>query len=221
MNYSIPMTEEAMAAKIAQATELVKSMFVLAPAIAEYSNRSSFLRSLFDQINQGKTLTANQIHAANGIISQYAVRDLQNQGEMSEAVGFVVQKQEVRSKYVEVGDIITVNHPMAVKFGLQAGFQKKVHNVEVLEVIGEDYGAIRVKVVTCYKRVSNCTCCGLKLKDPQSVAIGIGPVCAKGRNVKNIEDLALALGKAEFTIRIPKSMIKSIFKNTVDQTQAA
>lgn len=208
MQYNFELNETSKLAKIAEMAQNVHDTYELAPAIAEFASRNNFLYSLFQQINDGKILSKNQILSSKTVLERFVVRQLENQQEVTAT--FV--KKNVTSDMVQVGDILTVNHVMAVKIGLQAGFAKKFHNIEVLELIDAGFGSVTVKAVTCYKKVCHCGVCGLKLTDPESIALGIGPVCAKGRQIKRVEDLDQALGKAEITIRIPKQMIKNVFR---------
>jgi hypothetical protein len=185
-------------------------------AISEHSKRNSFLARMAAYVAKGWILSPAQLAASQSVVNNITLRTLQSQGEVTTPV-----KAANPDASVAVGDIITVNHMMAVKIGLQAGFEKKFHNVEVLEVISENYSSVTARVVTSYKRVCHCGICGLKLTDENSIALGIGPVCAKAKKIKRVEDLNVALGKAEMTIRIPRFAIKNIFKFNVAEGKAA
>lgn len=194
-----PLTDEQLKQK-QERLELNKEVVEL---INTYAHKSLFLSSLREQINKNRELTEAQIESAKRTVDYFILRDLENQK--------VVEMQTKKSN-IAVGDVITVNNTMAVKIGIQAGFDKKFHNIEIMEVIEESFGSVTVRAVTCYKKVAHCGICGLTLTDPESIARGIGPVCGRRRNVMKVEDLNQALGKAEIVVRVPRSTIKNVFK---------
>lgn len=197
----VPPTQDQIEAK-AKYFEDNKDFF---EAMRVYSGRNYFLKDMVRMVDRGVKLTDNQMAAAKRVVEGLTRRVLEGQGE-------VVTTKDTSQAILAVGDIVTVNNPMAVKIGIAAGFNKKFHNIEILEVLDEKFGVATVRAVTCYKKVSNCGCCGLTLTDPESIALGIGPVCGRRRGVKTLEDLDRALGKAEVTLRLPRAAIKNVFK---------
>jgi hypothetical protein len=172
------------------------------------NDRNNFLKHMKDLLQNGQQLTERQLEVSRSIMRDVVRRDLDAQKEVESPVN---KKDD---SAIVVGDVITVNKMMAIKIGLQTKTGKKFHNVEILEIIDSKPWAITARVVTCYKKVAHCGICSLKLTDPESIALGIGPVCAKNRQVKVIDDLDLALGKVEMVLRIPTSSIKGVFKAT-------
>lgn len=92
---------------------------------------------------------------------------------------------------------------------------KRSHRAfEVVRVKAETAKAYLAVVKCSARKTSTCICCGLTLENPESIAVGIGPICARKWGVSygnaTMEELAeiLKLETIEHETWIPKSCIK-------------
>jgi len=205
------MTEEQKAARqqdLEKATNFVNS----------YTGYSSYIRNVRDWTRRGYGLTVRQVECILKIIDSEAVSQAGNNVPMTNA-------PYVNNSSFQEGDIVTLNKVMAEKLGMMVGFGKRFYNITIKEVLAETPSYIEARVETCYRKSSWCGCCGLKLTDPQSIAAGIGPVCARSYKIKqgpkSLEELDRLLGKKELPrFRIWKRGIKNHHK-VKDESQAA
>lgn len=116
---------------------------------------------------------------------------------------------------LEVGEVIVLRKAIANRLSRAAGYDRAHRSFDVLEVLAETPKAYRVKVKLSAKKTSRCGVCGLVLETKESLAIGIGPICAKALKIaygeNALSDLELLLFTKFNTVAveawIPKSAI--------------
>jgi hypothetical protein len=112
-----------------------------------------------------------------------------------------------------VGEVIILSKFAAQRVAQAAGCARPHRAFEVLEVKAETAKAYLARVKLSAQRTSHCGICGIALTTPDSVAAGIGPVCAEKNSLpyggNSLEALAEMLSvTTEATAWIAKSTIK-------------
>jgi hypothetical protein len=84
---------------------------------------------------------------------------------------------------------------------------------EVVDVLNETPKAYQVSLKLSAQRTDRCCICGLHLTDPQSVAAGIGPICASRVGVPHGDASLVELNRvlnstAIVTTWLPKFAVK-------------
>jgi hypothetical protein len=126
----------------------------------------------------------------------------------------------IQSTYsLNPGDIIVVGKWIAKKIAEKSGYSRPHYAFEIMEVEAETEKAFRLKVkLSAYKTVY-CGVCGIKLTNPESIAIGIGPICADKSGISYefgaLDSLAEKLRVTTIVSTwLPKSSIKSETKKS-------
>jgi hypothetical protein len=123
---------------------------------------------------------------------------------------------------IKAGQVLVVGKWIAKKIANEAGLTKPHYTMEVTEVHGETERAVFVTVKLSAQRTSHCGCCGKSLTDPNSIAAGIGPICADKWGVSfggsSLVELAEAL---KVTVPVKTWIPKVSIKNFNDEKVAA
>ena len=116
---------------------------------------------------------------------------------------------------IKVGEVVILAKWLGKQIAEQAGYARPHFAMEVVEVLGETHAAFHLKLRLSAQKTSYCGCCGLKLTDPQSVAIGIGPICADNAGISH-GDLSLTelADKLKVTGEVTSWMPKKAVKRT-------
>lgn len=172
-----------------------------------YRGNFDFYLSLQNQWKRRGNLSAKQWET----ISRAVERDKKR----SEAVS---QPQEFS---IHTGDILVVSQFAARLIAEQTG--ARVHYVlEVVKVLRETAKAYQVIVKLSAARTSHCGICGITLTNPESVARGIGPICADNWGIGDASEPLAELAKKldqviQATACIPKKCVKQV--NGIDQNK--
>ncbi len=124
--------------------------------------------------------------------------------------------QPKRDFSIQPGTVIMLGRMMAKQIAAQGNCWYSHHAFEVLQVLDETDLAYRLRLRFSARRTSHCSCCGRLLTDLDSIAMGLGPVCAERAGVAfsqtALQDLAEKLKiTGEITTWLPKSAIKKRF----------
>ncbi len=177
--------------------------------LGNYTGDFYFFKSLQSQHMMGRTLSPKQVDTVLRAIT----RD-----EAYTAAKFVEPKAAPVYSF-KVGDTVVLNKKMAKKIALAAGYAYPHHAMDVVEVQAETPRAVLVTVRLSAQRTSFCGCCGLRLSDPKSIVMGIGPICAgkRGLNLEQ-EQILVMLGDS---LKVTKSVTTWIPKAAIKETKAA
>ncbi len=148
-----------------------------------------------------------------GMLSEKQIAAVQRAIERDRAAGIVTPKGKRQEFDLKPGDILVLSKFISTKIVEQAGHKRAHRAVEIVEVEAETSKAYRAKVKLSARRTSYCGCCGLPLENPQSVAAGIGPICAENNGISYGENSLNELyGVLNTTVEvitwIPKKSIK-------------
>ncbi len=165
-----------------------------------YEGTFEFYNSLKQQLETRQTLSPKQVDAVRRAIARDS-----NQKQVS-AKPTVVENDLT-------GKVIIVTKKFAKEIAAKAGLAHPHYAMEVLSVEAETAKAYKLNVRMTAFKTGRCSCCGLTLTDPQSVAIGIGPECADKRGIPH-GDLSIELLEGQLSATqtvntwIPKYAIK-------------
>lgn len=114
------------------------------------------------------------------------------------------------------GKIIVVSRWKADEIAKAAGLTRPHFGMEILKVERETAAAVQLTVKLSAQRTTHCCVCGIALTNPESVANGIGPVCAENHGIsygtRSLEELADKLkSTTPVTAWLPKRAIKKVF----------
>lgn len=119
---------------------------------------------------------------------------------------------------IKPGETVIVSKFIANKIAREIGFSRAHRALDVVECLGESAKAYRIKVKLSARKTSHCGICGIVLENPDSIAAGIGPICAENYGIpygensaKELEKL-LALTPTEAITWVPKASIKERFE---------
>lgn len=171
-----------------------------------YKGSFEFYLSLKSQLSSRGSLSPKQIACVERAIE----RDAQRVSTPAAPKNYSYKCEEV----------LLLSKSFAKKVALQAGYCRPHYAVEVLNVHAETAKAVLVTVRLSAQRTSYCGCCGAYLSNPQSVAAGIGPICAEkaGLDRPSLEGLAEVLSR---TVEVQTWLPKSAIVDTQTVTQAA
>jgi hypothetical protein len=105
------------------------------------------------------------------------------------------------------GDVIIVGKWIANQIATKSGYTRPHYAFEVVAIEAETDKAFKLKVKLSAQKTVYCGVCGIKLTNPESVTIGIGPICAEKSGI-NYELGALG----SLSTWLPKSSIKASIK---------
>src|SRR6202012_2076670 len=111
------------------------------------------------------------------------------------------------------GTVVVISKGLANKIATQAGYSRAHRALDIIEVEGETEKAYRVRVRLSARKTTHCGICGLVLENKDSIAAGIGPVCAENYGIPYGQGSLEALNEklsttVEVLTWIPKRSIK-------------
>jgi hypothetical protein len=170
-----------------------------------YKGNFEFYLSLKSQLEAKGSLSEKQVDAVKRAID----KDVQRASKRT----LSTSSQTVRLS-LSAGEILLISKFFARKLAEQAGAIRPHYVFEVLSVEAETEKAYKVKLRMTAQRTSHCGVCGLTLTNPESVAAGIGPICAENTGISFGANSSLELAEAlketrEIDTWLPKSVIKS------------
>lgn len=168
--------------------------------IKAYSGDFPFYLSLQDQVRRGRTLSEKQLAAIGRAIEREAQ-----------------PKPAPETFSIQPGQVLIVGKFVAQRIAEENRLTRPHHAFEVVQVHRETRKAYHVTARLSAQRTSYCGICGLTLKNPESVAAGIGPICAEKLGIffgdRSLEELSQALKvEREITAWIAKASIKNLKK---------
>ncbi len=184
-----------------------------------YSGNFEFYLSLKTQYAAKGTLSDKQLGAVYKAIAKDAERSVPKTAAQVTPGAFVVKPKggeaSVQAFSLKPGAIIQVTKWAAAKLAEKAGYVRPHFAFEVVSVEAETGKALRLTVRMTAQRTSFCSCCGLALTNPESVAAGIGPICAEKAGVdygdSSLAELAAKLAvTVAVTDWLPKGAIKTV-----------
>jgi hypothetical protein len=151
--------------------------------------------------------------------AQYAKKGKLSPAQISAVQKAMVRDQEraapkpAQSFSITPGTVIIVGKWLAKEIAQKAGSPRAHHALEIVSVLGETERAYKLKVKLSAQRTSFCGVCGKPLSNPESVADGIGPICAQKWDLPSSNLLALAdalnlMRLVEVETWVPKATIK-------------
>lgn len=178
--------------------ESFKTKFAdVAKWITEYRGNFEFYVSLQDQFFRKGTLSEKQIDCVRRAIVKQ---------------GGAVSSEPVRDFSLKAGTTLIVGKKIANSIAKQTGHIRAHFAFEVLSVEFETQKAWRVKVKMAAVACGHCSVCGLVLENPESIAAGVGPVCADNYGIPYgvgaVSKLKEKLSDVEVETWIPKASIK-------------
>ncbi len=158
-------------------------------------------------------LSLQQQYRMKGMLSEKQIVCVQRAIERDRAAGIATPAGKAQVFSIEPGTVVVLTKFISTKIAEQSGHKRAHRAVEIVSVEAETPKAYRAKVKLSARRTSFCGVCGLPLENPQSVAAGIGPICADNNGIPygeaSLEHLAKVLDTAvEVTTWIPKRSIK-------------
>lgn len=185
----------------ASVAESFKTKFAdVAAWLESYRGDFPFYLSLKDQLARKGTLSDKQIASIQRAIANDQARGVATPSGVS------------REFSIKPGTVVVVSKFIANRIAEKAGHARAYRAFEVIEVEGETEKAYRAKVRFTARRTSHCGICGLSLENPDSIAAGVGPVCADNYGIPygagSLDALAGQIPDVEILAWIPKSSIK-------------
>jgi hypothetical protein len=169
--------------------------------LTNYKGTFDFYLSLKAQLEKKGELSPNQVATIHRAIDRDKVR--------------AVEQAKPKAYTIAPGTVIVVNQFAAEDLAAMAGRarNRKHHTFLVTQVHAETEKAYRLTLRFSAQRTSHCGVCGLTLKNPESVARGIGPICAEKYGIDYSGDCLKELSdklssEVEVTSWIPKRSIK-------------
>lgn len=152
-------------------------------------------------------------YLAKGMLSEKQIACVEKAIANDKARGATTPEARAQSFTLKPGTVVVLSKFISTKIAKQAGHTRAHRAVEIIEVEGETPKAYRAKVKLSARRTTFCGVCGLHLENPESIAAGIGPICADNYGIsyggKSLEELEAALTTTvEVTTWLPKSAIK-------------
>lgn len=150
---------------------------------------------------------------AKGMLSDKQIACIQRAIDKDKAEGRTIPTAAPQVFDLKPGTVLIVSKFIATKIAEKAGYARAHRAVEVLAVEAETPKAYLCEVKLSARRTSHCGICGLTLENAQSIAAGIGPICADNYGLPygeaSLEGLQAALQTAA-TVKtwIPKKSIK-------------
>jgi len=137
--------------------------------LATYKGEHPFLLSVQERMLSGKSLTEKQEAAV---------------------LKFMQPRAEKTPKDFSLsrGDVIEVSNWMAKKLAEKLSIRYIFRNLTIAEFTAETDKAIAARIEFYHKPAVNCHICGRFLDNPESRALGIGPICAEKIGVSNYRD---------------------------------
>lgn len=171
-----------------------------------YKGTDRFVLSLQQQLRQYGRLSPKQVACV--------VRMLPAPGAPGEAVAV---PEPVYS--LKAGSTLILRKFLAKRVATDLGLTRPHPAVDVVAVKGETAKAYRAVIKLSAQRTTYCGCCGLHLENPESVAAGIGPICAEKYGISfgssSLDELAEMLKTTgECEVWLPKSQIKDCITPT-------
>lgn len=173
-----------------------------------YRGTFEFYLSLKGQLTARGTLSEKQLEAVRRAITRDQER--------------ASAPKVPRSYTIEPGTVIMVSRWSAEEISRKAGLTNTFGKVtphfafEVVEVLGETDRAYRLKLKFSAQRTTHCCRCGIELTNPESVTMGIGPICAEkagvggtGAPLEVLRERLQAVAQVETWI--PKAAVKKRF----------
>jgi len=142
--------------------------------LQNYTGNVRFYLSLKSQLESKGSLSEKQVKSVREAILQ----EKTSQVESAEVAHQPTPVQQVREFSIKPGQIIVVGKWMAKQIAEKSGYSRPHYVFEVMEVEAETEKAYKMKVKLSAQRTIYCGVCGTKLTNSQSIAIGIGPICA-------------------------------------------
>lgn len=166
--------------------------------LSENYSKKPFFESLWNQLHKYGRLSEKQLSCITNNISK--------------------PKTSKYKPSFSSGDRVEIKNWIAKQLEEEAGLPFFFRNLIVEAHHGESAKAVRLSVRFDHTVASTCHVCGRGLDDPRSMAIGIGPTCAKRMGMEQLSNvtanLALKLIKMEADkigvvgpVWIPKSQI--------------
>jgi ribulose bisphosphate carboxylase small subunit len=148
--------------------------------LSQYRGTNDFVRSVAGQYSSGRRLSVKQIEAIKRFLDAATSKPAQNN-----VIQMVVAPKPVEAPVftLKTGEYVLVNKFMAKVIGLQCGLNRPHHGLQIIAVKRETEKAWLIDASLMAQKSSHCSICGLTLKDPQSIAIGIGPICADNNGI--------------------------------------
>ena len=173
----------------------------------EFGKTSEFMRSLVDQYGSGKLLTERQVEAIRKFAEKRDEYRIQRQAERDK-LSTEVDLAPIHAMFDHARDAglkklqyraegLVIKPASAVSANAGALYVKTTNDCYIGKVIGNKFHPNRdatqshkeallkiakdpVDAAKAYgKLTGSCSCCGRTLTDPQSIELGIGPVCAE------------------------------------------
>ncbi len=148
-----------------------------------------------------------------GMLSDKQIAAVQRAIERDRQAGMKTPAGKTQVFSLEPGTTLFLTKFISTKIAQQAGHVRAHRVVEVLSVEAETEKAYRAKVRLSANRTSRCGICGLTLENKDSIAAGIGPICAAkygyAYGESSLSDVAKDLSDTlEVFTWIPKKSIK-------------
>jgi hypothetical protein len=177
--------------------------------LQNYTGSFSFYISLKNQLSSKGSLSPKQIDS----VVQAMAREQSSEVNTTAKNNEPAQILPIREYSIKPGQVIVVGKWIAKQIAEKAGYSRPHYVFEVLEVEAETEKAFKMKVKLSAEKTIYCGVCGIKLTNAESIAIGIGPICADKSGIdyrmgalKSLED------KLRVTVLvstwIPKKSIK-------------
>jgi len=151
--------------------------------------------------------------ADKGYLSEKQIACVERAIERDKQRGIAAPEGKPQEFDLKPGAVLVLSKFIATKVAQQAGYTRAHRAVEVVSVEAETAKAYLATVKLTARRTSHCGICGLTLENPESIAAGIGPICAEKYGVPyggaSLEAVAALLQTtASVKTWIPKRSIK-------------
>lgn len=165
--------------------------------LENYSGNFEFYLSLKGQFQRGGSLSDKQWECLTRAVAKQAEWD--------------AKKSQPRTFTLAPGTILIVSKFLGHCIEREFGLNRPHFAIEVVDVEAETEKAYKVRGKLTAHRTSHCCVCGLALKNPVSVANGIGPICGERWGVTTTEELQAKMAteyQTQVSLWVPKSQIK-------------
>ena len=194
----------------------------LARAEAEAKEAAKFLTAEKSPLQKWLEAYSGQDTFLCSLRTQYRERHVLSERQWACAEKVFKEQAQVTEFTIKPGTYIVVTKFYAQQIAEAAGCTRPHYGMEVLAVHGETSKAYELTLRLVAMRAGRCCVCGAMLTNPQSIANGIGPICAEGWGVEYDDEALDQLAEklktfAEVRLWVPKKAIKERIEPNVKE----